>query len=91
MKKITTREEWLQECTKLINSKLFKRTMLDTMPVIKGSDGKPMCGVEISPLPVKDIQFNMAYTPNQRVGVSNEGKGKNKVYDAKVKHIGMCC
>ena len=88
MKKINTREAWLREATIEINRTLFKRSMLDTMPVIKGSNGEPMCGVDIKPVPVKDLQFNMAFSPNQRVNAkANKDSGK---LDVKVKHIGLC-
>lgn len=87
MRKIKTREGWLREMAKILNRSLFKRSVLDTMPVVKVR-GKPLCGVELEKPDLNKIQFNMAYSPNQRVGVRQVGK--NKV-DAKVKHIGLCC
>jgi len=70
--KIETREQWLYEIAKLVNKRLFKR--------------RKIRGFQVKPLDLKKVQFNMAYSPNQRVKAHAHKGG----VDVKLGHIGQC-
>lgn len=67
-----TREQWLHEIAKIINGTLFKR--------------RTIRGFSVKPLNLKKVQFNMAYSPNQRVKAHAHKGG----VDVKLGHIGQC-
>jgi len=70
--KLDTREQWLHEIAKTINLTLFKR--------------RTIRGFKVKPLNLKSVQFNMAYSPNQRV----KAHAHNGGVDVKLGHIGQC-
>jgi len=70
--KIETREQWLNEIAKFVNRRLFKR--------------RKIRGFQVKPLDLKTVQFNMAYSPNQRIKAHAHKGG----VDVKLGHIGLC-
>lgn len=75
MKHINSREEWLVEMTKIVKRTLFKQAVLKDLKIKDQLD-------------ISKIQFNMAYTPNQRVKSVKYASGNAGL--KKQSHIGLC-
>ena len=75
MKHIKSREEWLVEMTKILKRNLFKQSTLKELNIKQQLD-------------LSQIQFSMAYSPNQRVKSVKYASGNAGL--EKQSHIGLC-